>query len=108
MSSMLHYCSQETSRGLQLGEDITIGVNIKPPWVGVNFGTKLVLPRAQMQRLENRQMPFEQLLERSARSAALYYDCTTRTGWVVPELSLLLHRVYAHLLKYRAEVGCSI
>lgn len=90
----------ETHRGLQLGEETSTTLNIKPPWVGINIGAKFMFPRAQMQRFENCQMTFEQLLQRSARNAALYYDCATRTGWVVPELSLLYHIVCAHLLRH--------
>jgi hypothetical protein len=93
----------ENNRGLQLGEEISATLSIKPPWIGINIGAKFVIPRAQMQRFENYQMDFEQLLERSASTAALYYDCSTGTGWVVPELSLLLHVVCAHLLRHRAD-----
>lgn len=92
--------NMETGRGFQLGEEITASLSIKPPWIGVNLGTKLLIPRAQMQKFENMQMDYTQLLSRSVRTAALYYDCNTKTGWMVPEISLLLHLVYAHLLKY--------
>ncbi|KAF9890017.1 hypothetical protein FE257_006697 [Aspergillus nanangensis] len=93
----------ENHRGLQLGEQIPVSINIRPPWVGFSVGANFHLPRAQMQRIENRQMAFDQLLGRSANSPALYYDLGTKTGWIVPELSLLFHIVCAHLFRYWAD-----
>ncbi|KAH7380806.1 hypothetical protein BKA64DRAFT_221062 [Cadophora sp. MPI-SDFR-AT-0126] len=94
---------EETSRGFQLGEELSVAVSIKPPWVGTTIGAKFVIPRAQRQRFENNRMDLEQQLERSVNTPALYYDCSTRTGWVVPELSLLLNLVHAHLFRYHSQ-----
>lgn len=96
--------TEDNSRGRQLGDDLSVTLSIKPQWVGMNIGGKFVFPRAQTQRFKNDQMEYEQLLMRSAKTAALYYDCSTGTGWIVPELSLLLHVAYAHLFSLHADL----
>lgn len=91
----------DSGRGLQLGEEFSATLNIRLPWaVSLAGGGKILAPRSQRQRIEGRQLDYHSELRRSLRTQAIYYDCRSRTGWLVPELSLLLHVAYAALLKH--------
>ena len=94
----------DDGRGLQLGEEFSATLNIKPPWVGVNLGAKVIAPRSQKQKIEGRQPNYELKLRRSSRTQAIYYDCRSKIGWLVPELSILLHIAYAALIKYFPDI----
>ena len=94
----------DNRRGLQLGEELSATLNIRPPWVGVNLGAKVIVPRSQRQKIEGRQPDYELRKRKSSRTQAIYYDCGSEMGWLVPELSLLLHVAYAALLKHCPDI----
>ena len=91
----------DNERGLQLGEEFSATLNIRLPWIaGLTGGGKILAPRSQKQRIEGRQLDYHLEIRRSSHTQAIYYDCRSKTGWFVPELSLLLHIIYAALLKH--------
>lgn len=91
----------DNRRGIQLGEEFSATLNIRHPWAfGLAGGGKILTPRSKRQRIEGRQLNYHFELRRSMRTQAIYYDCRSKTGWLVPELSLLLHVAYAALLKH--------
>lgn len=91
----------DNARGLQLGEEFSATLNIRLPWVvGLTGGGKILAPRSQRQRIEGRQLDYHFEIRRSSRTPAIYYDCSSKMGWLVPELSLLLHVAYAALLEH--------
>ncbi len=82
-----------------LGDEVSANLNVRVPWVSGNVGTKILLPKSQMQRIEATELGYERALQRSSRTSAIYYDCSSKIGWLIPELSLILHLVYAVLLE---------
>ena len=96
----------ESGRGLQLGDEISATFSLKLPSfggfsVGASAGFKILIPKTQTQRIEERQLGYFESVQRSLRSTSLYYDNTARTGWLVPELSLVLHVARSHLSQIR-------
>ena len=91
----------DSKRGLQLGEEFSATLNIRLPWI-VSFtgGGKVLAPRSQIYRIEGKQLDYRIEIRRSSRTPAIYYDCSSRIGWLVPELSLLLHVAYSALLEH--------
>ena len=93
----------DDQRGRMRGDDVSVNANIRLPWVDVvsgSVGTKVLLPKSQMQRNEAMQLGYERSMQRSLRTSVIYYDCIAKIGWLVPELSLILHVVYAALLEH--------
>ena len=91
----------DDGRGLQLGEKFSATLNVRLPWiVSLTGGAEILAPRSQRQRIEGRQLDYHFEISRSSRTQAIYYDCRSKTGWLVPELSLVLHVAYAALLEH--------
>ena len=95
----------DNGRGLQLGEEFLATLNIRlPGFVSLTGGGKVLAPRSQRQRIEGRQLEYPFATDRSSRTQAIYYDCRSETGWLVPELSLILHFAYAALLEHWPDI----
>jgi hypothetical protein len=83
---------------IRLGEEIPFNVTLRLPWIA-SFGVtpKIILPKSQWNRIENNRIGYKQSLQRSSHTPLLLYDSGTRTGWLVPELSVVLHLSLASL-----------
>ena len=94
----------DDERGRMLADEVTMSLSVKAPFldfVSASVGMKMRFAKNPMQRVEVAQLGYEVAIARSSRTPAIYYDCTDKTGWLVPELNLLLHVAYAALLDHR-------
>ena len=83
---------------IRLGEEIGLNLTLRLPWVA-SFGAspKILLPKSQWNQIKNKEIGYKQSLQRSKHTPLLFYDSGTRTGWLVPELSVILHLSLASL-----------
>ena len=88
----------DKKRGAQIGEEVTLNLGIQIPYVGnVGGSTRVQLPRSKMQKIERDAVGYAPSLNSSRVTPSIFYDCQTQTGWLVPELSLILHLTLAHI-----------
>jgi hypothetical protein len=59
--------------------------------LGGSMGAKLQLPNSKLSELKQDDAFLEDQIFNAKRSAAILYDVGTKTGWLVPELSVILH-----------------
>ncbi|KAK5167846.1 hypothetical protein LTR04_007183 [Oleoguttula sp. CCFEE 6159] len=82
---------------LVLDREVPITINFKTPFFSIGFGTRITLRKSHLHTLEGKQLTYEDRLRRAAATPLLLYDSGTRIAWLVPELSVLLHMVFASL-----------
>jgi hypothetical protein len=62
--------------------------------LGGSIGTKVQLPNSKLSELKQDDAFLEDQIFNARRSASILYDVGTKTGWLVPELSVILHLVH--------------
>lgn len=62
--------------------------------LGGNMGMKVQLPNSKLSELKQDDAFLDDQIFNARRSASILYDVGTKTGWLVPELSVILHLVH--------------
>jgi hypothetical protein len=90
---------------IRVGEEIPLNLTLRLPWIA-SFGVtpKIILPKSQRTQITNNDIGYEQSLQRSRRTPVLLYDSGTRTGWLVPELSVILHLSLANVASLNSQL----
>ncbi|KAF2156260.1 hypothetical protein K461DRAFT_291198 [Myriangium duriaei CBS 260.36] len=70
------------------------------PVQGILQGTKAYSFTSNVQSF-SRESCYAQILDRASRQVALVYDTNSETGWLVPQLSLLLHLCHMYHAHFR-------
>ena len=87
--------------------EIPINVNLKLPSIAsIGATLKIILPKSQWNQIKCKEIGYQESVQRSRRTPLLFYDFGTRTGWLVPELSLVLHLALANLENLRPQPNC--
>jgi hypothetical protein len=58
---------------------------------------KIVLPKGLQAQIDENEIDFRDRLYRAASSPVLVFDSATQSGWLIPEISLILHMTHEYL-----------
>ncbi|KAL1604887.1 hypothetical protein SLS60_004427 [Paraconiothyrium brasiliense] len=96
----------ENHRGATLGNGVTIGAHLRPPWMnlgGINMAVPVEIPLPQQEIFAANNIDEDAAMERSKNDTVLLYDYRDEIGWLVPELSFALHLVFSGLRSHSSN-----
>jgi hypothetical protein len=89
----------DDNRGLAVGETLQLNAGVRPPFANLVATVPITIPRAQREIFEARNTDPSIAATMSKTEVMLYYDVEAKTGWLLPELSFVLHLAFARLIK---------